>query len=665
MRLPHSPIAAVLLALCGLAAAPAQAQVDKPSAYTAARRGMPMRAASAVAGQRNRAPYLARVADRDAFASLARVYEAGTPYAIEHVLFVVEPGRGAKPDRVFFVNTQRYALHEEFLRGQYLMANLDHAALRKLYTAPDRRFVLGTLGWHAESRQWLYEFWEGDVIGPELLATVQADLDAAFFTPVTFKANSSTQEQAAQAAKLGVVTEESILGARDFLPLNTGVAQGRLRIVDDIESEQLEDILPSDIVVLHEVPLALPPVAGVVTDRPSTVLSHVNLLAKGWGVPNAYLKDASSRLRALDGQWVRLAVTPTGWTAEARPAPATPPTRAATARIKPPNLRIDGLLPLAELGNARIDACGGKAGRLGQIEHERRAGRLAGTAPVPDGFCVPYAAYRRFVTQPAVAGRIAAAYATLGFDRSRVVRRQALEALRRDLVEQPVPDGLAPAWRAQWTSQLQGAGVFVRSSSNSEDLSGFSGAGLYSTVPNVTRADDLDRAVRTVWASVFNFEAVEARRQARIPDDAVVMAVFVQRAIDSASAGVLITRDPFDATHHDVVYVSAKRGIGIKVVEGKRVAEQSMWDARSGAVRRLSRSAEDTELKLDRSGGVTEQALPAARDVLPDDMVRRLGRVGLRLRALLGGEQDVEWAIDPQGRIVVLQARPFVERAAP
>jgi rifampicin phosphotransferase len=417
--------------------------------------------------------------------------------------------------------------------------------------------------------------------------------------------------------------------------------------------------------VLREVPLALPPVAGVITDRPSTVLSHVNLLAKGWGVPNAYLKNATERLSELEGRWVRLAVTPTGWTVDARPAPATLPARVATARVKPPNLQIDGVLPLASLGMARLDACGGKAARLGEIEARRRAGRLADTAPVPDGFCIPYAAYQRFITRPDVAARIAAAYATPDFDRSRAVRRQALEALRRDLVDLPQPQGIADAWQAQWTSQLRNAGVFVRSSSNSEDLAGFSGAGLYTTVPNVTRDQDLARAVRTVWASVFNFEAVEARRQARIPDAAVVMGVFVQRAVDSVSAGVLITRDPFDATHRNVVYVSAKRGIGIKVVEGRRVAEQSMWDARSGAVRRLSRSAEDTELKLDRAGGVTEQALPAARDVLSDDMVRRLGRVGLRLRALLGGEQDIEWAIDPQGRIVVLQARPFVERQAP
>ncbi len=654
---------ALVLGAWVTACASAFAQVDKPSAYTAARRGAPM--APAPAGHRHAAPFLARVPDRAAFDSLARVYEPGTPYAIEHLLFVVEPGRGGKPDRVFFVNTQRYPLHEDFLRGQYLMANVDHAAMRRLYTAADRRFVLGTLGRHAESGQWLYEFWEGDAIGPALLAQVQADLSAAFFTPVTFKANSSAQEAAAHDANVAAVTEAQILGARDYLPLNTGVAEGRLRIVDDIESDKLEDILPTDIVVLREVPLALPPVAGVVTDRPSTVLSHVNLLAKGWGVPNAYVKDASARLKALDGQWVRLAVTRTGWTADARPAPARAPVRDATARVKTPNLEIDGLVPLAQMRIARIDACGGKAARLGEIEAQRRAGRLAGTAPVPDGFCIPYATYRAFATQPAVAARIAQAYATPDFDRSRAVRHQALESLRNDLVAMPVPGDAAAAWRAQWTSQLQGAGVFVRSSSNSEDLAGFSGAGLYSTVPNVTKADDLDRAVRTVWASVFNFEAVEARRQARIPDDAVVMAVFVQRAVDSVSAGVLITRDPFDATHRDVVYVSAKRGIGIKVVEGKRVAEQSMWEARSGAVRRLSRSAEDSELKLDQQGGVTEHAVPVAADVLSDDMVRRLGRVGLRLKALLGGEQDVEWAIDPQGRVVVLQARPFVERAAP
>ena len=68
--------------------------------------------------------------------------------------------------------------------------------------------------------------------------------------------------------------------------------------------EQTGDLSPQDILVLDEVPVWLPPVAGLVTQRPSTLLSHVNLLAKGWGIPNAYVRDAQAALRQYDGQWV-------------------------------------------------------------------------------------------------------------------------------------------------------------------------------------------------------------------------------------------------------------------------------------------------------------------------------------------------------------------------
>ena len=89
-----------------------------------------------------------------------------------------------------------------------------------------------------------------------------------------------------------------------------------------------------------------------------------------------------------------------------------------------------------------------------------------------------------------------------------------MAALRAEIAGAEPDAALAQSWLAQWNSQLKGQGVFVRSSSNSEDLPGFSGAGLYTTVPNVTQAEALARAVQTVWASVYNFEAYEARRAA-------------------------------------------------------------------------------------------------------------------------------------------------------
>ena len=63
--------------------------------------------------------------------------------------------------------------------------------------------------------------------------------------------------------------------------------------------------------------------------------------------------------------------------------------------------------------------------------------------------------------------------------------------------------------------------MFVRSSSNSEDLPNFSGAGLYTTVPNVTDENMLAEAVKQSWASVFNYSAYEARRIAGLPHDSV------------------------------------------------------------------------------------------------------------------------------------------------
>jgi phosphoenolpyruvate synthase/pyruvate phosphate dikinase len=222
----------------------------------------------------------------------------------------------------------------------------------------------------------------------------------------------------------------------------------------------------------------------------------------------------------------------------------------------------------------------------------------------------------------------------------------------------PVPEELAVQWQARWQQQLNSDGVFVRSSSNSEDLANFSGAGLYTTVPNVRQ--NLADAVRTVWASVWNAEAFEARRVAGLRHTDVVMAVLVQRAVDARTSGVMITRDPFDASRRGVVYVSAKRGIGIKVVEGRRIAEQALFEQRGGSVERLSHSAESTELRLDANGGLVEQAAPRSA-VLGDEQVRALAALALAVRqGLGGGDQDIEWAIDGEGRLVLLQARPYV-----
>ena len=71
---------------------------------------------------------------------------------------------------------------------------------------------------------------------------------------------------------------------------------------------------------------------------------------------------------------------------------------------------------------------------------------------------------------------------------------------------------------------------FVRSSSNSEDLPNFSGAGLYTTVPNVRGDNEVIEAIKTVWASLWNFEAYEFRERANVDHSKIFMAVLLQEA---------------------------------------------------------------------------------------------------------------------------------------
>jgi rifampicin phosphotransferase len=602
------------------------------------------------------------LSNQNEFDQLARTYDAGTPMQLSHVLFVVD--LKAKPPRTYYVNTPRFELHTRFVRETKLAANVGKRAIDQNYLVPNRRFLFGTLSWQQNIGTFTYEFWEGDQLTAALVRQADTSVKASFFAPVKLKTNSNLHERRAQEAQVDFVTQEALIREQPYMPLNLGITKGRIKVLENID--RINSLGPDDIAVLRQVPISLPPVAGVLTERPSTALSHVNLLTKGWGVPNAYVRDAAASMRAYEGQWVELKVTAASYAVRAlspdeiatyapratRPAPAM---RALSIR---PDLRETRLLPLSALRAKNSAQCGAKAANLGAMH----AARIPETL-VPDGFCVPFSHYDRFMRQNGLTAKILLLQQQPGFSTDPVVRQKALAQLRDEIVQWPVDADTAAAWRGRWQSQLGGNGVFVRSSSNSEDLPGFSGAGLYSTIPNVKTGDALEVAVKKVWASVFNPEAWEARAAAGFGFDAVLMGVFVQAAIDSTNSGVMITRDPFDAGHNYITYITAKRGIGIRVVEGQRIAEQVMYSSWSKAIQVISRSGDDTALQLDKEGGVKEVSVEVGRVVLSDALVLRLAAVGASVKRVFNAvDQDIEWAVVGD-RIVLLQARPYIERS--
>ncbi len=119
---------------------------------------------------------LPAITSRTQFDRLARITD--TPYPLPHLLFVIDRRSG---NRVYYVNSHRYAFHREFVNGTYLSLETGEQFFENNYLNPDRRFVMGTVAYQTPIRKWTFEFWEGDLVPATQIALAAHALNATFF----------------------------------------------------------------------------------------------------------------------------------------------------------------------------------------------------------------------------------------------------------------------------------------------------------------------------------------------------------------------------------------------------------------------------------------------------------------------------------------------------
>jgi len=589
--------------------------------------------------------YLSGIKQYSDFYQLARVYNKQTLHETPHLLFAIDRNRNNK---IYYINTPLYEFHLYFI-NDILGREYTPDDIKGNYKNESRRYIFGTISYQSLIKQFTYEFWEGDVLTPTLLLCAQQAITDSFYAPICFKTNSALHDEEARKAAIDYITQEQIIKEYPYIPLNTGVTRGRIRIARDVD--ELSNVAETDILVLKEVPISIPAVAGVITEQASTLLSHVNVLARAMKIPSIYLRDAATVLAPYEGKFVELRATNNQYTIQETTETVKKRTRKIRYTIRS-NTDRQGIIPLSDMRERDYIYCGAKAANLGEINAKIK------TITIPDGFSIPFAQYYAFMEQNGLYAYVREMEKIPEFSNRVDLRKKELEKLRSKMERMPVDSAYSNSWVRQWNAQLEGKGVFVRSSSNAEDLKNFSGAGLFTTVPNVKTAKELEDAVKRVWASIYNFEAYESRRYANIPDSLVMMSVFVQQAINSEISGVMITKSPYDLSRWDLMYIAAKRGIGIKVVEGKRIAEQVMYSEKTKAVQILSYSEENTELRLATKGGVEEVPLTEKNRVMSDELIVKLAGQGRRIKQLFNKDMDIEWAV-ANDQIIILQARPY------
>ncbi|MEO6391681.1 MAG: PEP/pyruvate-binding domain-containing protein [Pyrinomonadaceae bacterium] len=600
--------------------------------------------------------FLNSVSSRAQFDTIARVYHSGTPYALPHVMFVID--RRDK-NKVYYINSPRYRFHQDFVNALYLSLDRGEDFFKKNYIDQNRRFILGTLAFQTPIQKWTLELWEGDKAGSDLIKLAYDAINATFFTPVAYKPNSLDQEKNSESIDgIKRILLSDINQGQEYVAMNVAKGIGRIHIIDKLDEHT--EIGDNEILVLSEVPLSLPSVAGIIITKPSTPLSHVNLLAKGWGVPNAYIKNANELFKQYDGWWVTFETKLNNYSISRADKSAIDryqeQLRSYNSLMVPKSdLTVTKLAGLREQRSRSVIAYGAKSANLGELINAKGKGFT-----VPDGFTIPFSTYAKFMKDNGLNDVIYDFLDDNKFVHDPTYRRAKLEEFQRRIEAGKVDPALRTELLKRVHEQFPDRGLFLRSSTNSEDLPNFNGAGLYSTKANVRGDEQIIAGLKYVWASIWNFRAYEARERSHIPHDQVYMAVLVQEGINSESAGVMITTDPYDREDNESIYISGKKGQGEKTVGGEKVAEQVIYRPRSNTVRVLTRSEESEFLTFDENGGLKQVPITGSRDVLTDEMARRLAAVATKIKKIFGNkEQDIEWAIVGT-EIYIVQARPYI-----
>ncbi|HSM62259.1 MAG TPA: PEP/pyruvate-binding domain-containing protein, partial [Longimicrobiales bacterium] len=462
--------------------------------------------------------------------------------------------------------------------------------------------------------------------------------------------------------------------------LNPGVALGPRRVLDGAGGE----VDPGAIYVLPATPPGLKPVAGVLAMDEGNLLSHVQLLARNLGIPNASVSPSLlGTLQGAEGREVFYAVSPLGRVLLEDPANLTDELRALAAsgqpaaaeryRLDTSRLRLDVVRPVplhalrAEQSGVVV---GPKAANLGQLAADF-PGRVS------RGVALPFGTFVRHVSRPFEGSRgtvleeLRAAYDQAAQMRVAGLAEGEVNALMLERLAwvRAAIEGLdwVPEARDQVVEALNATldgdvsrGVFVRSDTNVEDLPQFSGAGLNLTVAHQTSVEDVLASIKRVWTSPFSERAYLWRSQVLEDQGDVYPSVLLQQSVPSERSGVLITAGLQEGGPDDVTVVTAE-GVG-GAVEGEDA--ETLVVGRDGSVRLLSQAKAARARELTRGG--TRWVVAERPDTLlrPDELAQLLDVVEA-WKAKKAGTPDADtiWDMEfgfVQGRLWLFQIRPFI-----
>jgi pyruvate, water dikinase len=303
-----------------------------------------------------------------------------------------------------------------------------------------------------------------------------------------------------------------------------------------------------------------------------------------------------------------------------------------------------------ELDKSATALVGGKGANLGEL--------TSAGFPVPKGFVVTAEAYLASMDEARVRAALKDAMASVDANSPESIS-EVTAKMREMVLAAAVPETVRQAISAAYQRLGDDVLVAVRSSATSEDTAGASFAGMNQTFTNVRGEEAVVDGVRECWASMFGERVIAYRASQHIVEEPAI-AVVVQRMLRPAASGVIFSADPATRDRSRIV-IEAAFGQG-EVVVGGLVEPDTYVIDKEGPTLREVRVGLKTHKIVGGPDGDEKIELTAAEGsarVLVDDQILALARMAIRVEAHYGEPQDMEFVVEDDGGIWLVQSRPI------
>ena len=479
---------------------------------------------------------------------------------------------------------------------------------------------------------------------------------------------------------LDILNQSSIRG------LNPGYAFGELVVVDG--SPEGVEVSSNKIYIFQKPPSDLKPVAGIATVSEGNLVSHVQLLARNLGIPNAVLSDDNlQNLKKFNGQKVFYAVSNKGnvilklekeMTSEENSLFTKKERNDAKITVPVEQIRLNenSILNMRNVGASDSGKiCGPKAANLGQL-------KKMFPENVVEGLVIPFGIFKSHMDQEMPAqNRSYWKFLTTMFEEADKMRTsnideptvekfqlKQLEILSAAIKKMPLQAGFIAQLENEFQSvlgkKLGEIPVFLRSDTNMEDLKDFSGAGLNLTLFNVVAKDKILQGIKDVWASPYTERSFKWRQKYLLNPENVFPSILVIPSVDVDYSGVMITKGINSGNSKDIT-IAFSRGAG-GAVDGQSAESYELQ--MEGKTQLIAPAREPLFNSLPISGGTLKKSSTFEVSILNEQNIKEIRELATNVRQKMAKEVNAEYtgAYDVElgfkdNKLWLFQIRPFVE----